>query len=132
MGAPKFYDTRLSRASAHPSIFMVLWVFKLLRVTAHHAWWSRKPDTFHAAPIPFSMGTLKAISAADSKVHRAHVHCSSEHSDEFQVPLHSAGRFAHTGCSLVRSVLRLQYEIRVQQATDAANPGNETSGWFVF
>ena len=63
-----------------------------------------------------------------------HVHCSCEHSDEFQAPLHPAARFAHTGCSVVSRVLRLQYEIPILQAIvrTLRSPGNETSGRFVL
>ena len=48
--------------------------------------------------------------------------CSCDHSDEFQTPLHPAAWFAHTGRTLVRSVLRLQYESRILQATNTAKP----------
>ena len=50
----------------------------------------------------------------------AHVDRSCDHSDEFQVPLHPAARFAHTSLSLVCSVFRLQYEICILQMTNAA------------
>ena len=46
----------------------------------------------------------------------SHADCLSE----FQAPLHPAARFAHTGRSLVCSVFRMQYKIRVLQATNAA------------
>ena len=65
-------------------------VCEVLRVTAHHAKFLR----------------------GDSKVHSLSVDCFNE----FQAPLHPAAMFAHTGRNLVRSVLRLQYEIRVLQA----------------
>ena len=50
----------------------------------------------------------------DSKVHRLR-----DCFDEFQAPLHPA---AHTGHSLVHSILRLQYEIRILQVISTVKP----------
>ena len=66
-------------------------VYEVLRVTTHHA--------------KFLRGDSKVHSLSSRRLFRW-----------FQAPLHPA---AHTGRSLVRSVLRLQYEICILQATNA-------------
>ena len=74
-------NTVLSRASANPLILTVLWFFKVLHVTVHHAKFLR----------------------GDSKVHSLSSH-SCNHSDMFQAPIythytptiHPAARLVHT------------------------------------
>ena len=47
---------------------------------------------------------------------------SCDHSNKLQVPLSLAARFLHTSHSLIRRVLRLQYEFCLLQPTNATEP----------
>ena len=58
----------------------------------------------------------------------AHVDCF----DEFQAPLHPAARFAHTSRSLFRSILCLQYKIRIPQATNPVKQWQQDFGLVRF
>ena len=62
----------------------------------------------------------------------AHIDCSYNHSNEFQVPLQLAARFAHTSHSFIFSILRLQNKICVLQATNAAKPWQWDFGLVCF
>ena len=82
-------------------------VCEVLHVTAHHA--------------KFLCGDLKVHSLT-----------KCDGFDEFQAPLHPAARFAHTGCCLVCSILCLQYEIHVLQATKTAKQWQRSFGLVCF
>ena len=95
-------DFTILSSKAPPPNFDSSVVCEVLRVTVHHA--------------KFLHG--------DSKVHSLSSHRLFRWVSG--VPLHPA---AHTGPSLVRCVLRLQYEIRMLQAMNAAKPWQRDFEW---
>ena len=86
--------TILSRASAHPPILTVLWFFKVLCVTTHHAKFLCIESKGRSAELTCTCSCDCALGATTSGIKVSHT------------PLHG----------LVRSVLSLQHEICILQA----------------